>query len=884
MDVFKSQRQTKGLAGRRDSAPRLTLVRLLACLALAITALANAAEENPNGDRFWAYQLPRKSIPPSVTNIAWPYNDVDRFLLAKLESKGLRPVTDADRTTLLRRVYYDLVGLPPTPDEVDDFVQDQSPNAFARLVERLLASPQFGERWARHWLDVARFGESVTLRGFVFKEAWRYRDYVIDAFNRDLPYDRFVQEQLAGDLMPASSLQERRRQLTATTFLTLGNTVLEEQDKAQLRMDVVDEQLDTIGKAFLAQTIGCARCHDHKFDPIPTRDYYAMAGILRSTKTLIHANVSNWIEAPLPEEAGQEQVLKQHEAAVTALQSRVKLAKETLAKLAATSEGGSNRAAVAIAAKDLPGIVVDDAEAKRVGEWKHSQYSARYIGAGYLHDLDTGKGEKTLTFQPELPKAGKYEIRLAYIPSSNRSTEVPVTVFSADGEAVIRVNQKITPPIDGRFVSLGQHRFEQNGQGFVLVSNQGTAGHVIADAVQFIPVDELETPIAPIQEKSSSPARSAKGEQGTDAKKMTDDIKRLESELKRLVESGPKRSMVMSVQEEEQIGDAAIHIRGSVHNLAAKVPRGFLRVATYGAAPAMPTSESGRREFGQWLATPLNPLTSRVMVNRVWHWLFGAGLVRTTDNFGATGELPSHPELLDYLAVRFMEEGWSMKWLIRELTLSHAYQLASTEVAPNQVVENLGRVFTDAATADPENRLLWRMNRRRLEAECIRDTILSVSGQLKLNSTGPTITPGTAADYGYKDTETRRSIYVPVLRNALPELFEAFDFADPSVVAGVRNVSTVAPQALFLMNHPFVVEQARHAAERSLTAPFASERERIKKAFQLVLSRPPTEGELVVALKYLAGAPDEKGQAQSVEHWTELFQTLFASVDFRYLH
>ncbi len=822
--------------------------------------------------KFWAYQSPEKTSLPEVINKLWPKNYIDRFILAKLESRGLLPVGDADRATLARRAYFDLIGLPPSIEQLDEFLSDDSPDAFTHLVDHLLAAPQFGERWGRHWLDVARFGESVTLRGFVFKEAWRYRDYVIDAFNHDLPYDRFIQEQVAGDLMPYSSLEEHRRQVIATTFLALGNTNLEEQDKEQLRMDVVDEQLDTIGKAFLAQTIGCARCHDHKFDPIPTRDYYAMAGILRSTKTLVHANVSAWIEVPLPVELEQEEILQKHEASVAALKARLKTAKESASKLD-SGRAPSLAQAVAVAPRELPGVVVDDSQAKQVGEWKHSQFSGRYIGTGYLHDLDAVKGEKTITFHPDLLKAGRYEIRLAYVPGSNRAMEVPVTIFSADGEATVFVNQQETPPIDGRFVSLGKYRFEQNGQGFVLISNQGTRGHVIADAVQFLPlelIEGLQPAIAAIEDAKRS-TRAAGKEDRTEAKKAADEINRIEAEIKRLLGSAPQRPMVMSVKEEKEIGDAQVHIRGTVHNLGPKVPRGFLAAATHGPPPTVPENQSGRRELGQWLASPSNPLNARVMVNRVWHWLFGSGLVRTTDNFGAMGEAPSHPELLDYLAVRFREEGWSVKRIVREMMLSHTYQLSS-EFEEDQA----------PSRADPENRLLWRMNRRRLDAECLRDTILWVSGQIQLDRGGSTIAIGTSADYGYKYVETRRSVYVPVLRNALPEIFEVFDFADPSVITGQRNISTVAPQALFLVNHPFVMEQAQHAARRILAVPGLNDHSRIEQVYRLALGRQPTDGEMRIAAKHLHAAPDEPGE-NPVKPWARLVQALFASVDFRYV-
>jgi hypothetical protein len=800
------------------------------------------------GRKFWAYQLPKLPAPPVVKETTWPAGDIDRFILAGLEAKGLKPVAEADRATLARRLYYDLIGLPPAPEELDAFVNDRAPDAYEKLVDRLLASPQYGERWGRHWLDVARYAESLTLRGFILKEAWRYRDYVIDSFNADTPYDRFMQEQVAGDLLPATTPADRRRQIVATAFLTMGNNNLEEQDKKQLRMDVVDEQLDTISRAFLAQTITCARCHDHKFDPIPTKDYYALAGILRNAKTLEHANVSKWMEVPLPVEPEQEAEFSKAEKTIAELQGRIKELKSQLAAKGKTIRSG------VIAIKDLPGIVVDDTQAKKVGDWKMSQYSGTYVGNGYSHDGDSGKGEKTLTFQPELPAAGKYEVRLAYSAGSNRSKDVPVHILSADGEKTVHVNQQETPPIEGLFVSLGQYQFEKNNQGYVLIANEGTKGHVIADAVLFIPVEKL----APAADSTDSAKPQAANE--------TETLRKMEAELKKLQDSGPRRPRAMTVLEEKEIGDTQVHIRGSVHNLGDKAPRGYLQVAAYGNVPAMPAGESGRRQLGEWLAGTANPLPARVMANRVWHWLFGAGLVRTTDNFGTTGELPSHPELLDYLAVRFVEDGWSVKKLVRRVVLSRTYRLSSV----NQ---------TEALAADPDNRLVWHMNRRRLDAECIRDTMLFVSGQLKLDRGGPTFPPTLVADYGYRHTDTRRSVYAPVFRNALPQLFEVFDFADPSVTTGRRNVSTVAPQALFLMNHPFVIEEAKHAAHCLLAEKGLDDDGRITRAYRLALGREPSAGERRVALKFLADKSDKAPEA-----WPMFCQALFASLDFRYVN
>jgi len=803
------------------------------------------------GRKFWAYKAVVRPPVPTVKAADWPAGDIDRFVLAGLEAKALTPAADAGRATLARRVYLDLHGLPPTPEEVDAFVADADPKAYGKLVDRLLASPRFGERWGRHWLDVARYAESVTLRGLVFKEAWRYRDYVIDAFHRDVPFDRFVTEQLAGDLLPAATPADRTRQVVATSYLQLGNSNLEEQDKKQLRMDVVDEQLDAISKGLLGQTVTCARCHDHKFDPIPTADYYALAGIFRNVKALKDANVSEWVEVPLPAAPEVEAAVATHDAAVAAMQARIKVAKAKEPKVPA--DGTAAKGVLAV--KDVPGIVIDDAKAMKVGEWKDSTSSASYIGVGYTHDLDADKGKKTITFQPELPATGKYEVWFAYTPGANRADKVPVTVFSADGEKTLHIDMRAAPPLRGRFASLGQFHFEKDGQSFVLVSNEGTKGHVIADAVAFIPADRV--PAGDTAKADPKPApKTALAPESAAA---------LEAELKKLQAAAPKRPMAMSVVEEKQIEDCAIRVRGIVHNLGEIAPRGFLKVAMAGLPPALPKDQSGRVQLAAWVASKDNPLTARVYANRAWHWLFGSGIVRTVDNFGTTGELPSNPELLDHLATTFVQDGWSVKNLVRGIVLSRTYRQGAAADA-------------EALAADPENRLFGRANRRRLEAESIRDTMLTVSGKLTDHRGGPTFPAALAADYGFKQTGTTRSVYLPVFRNALPELFDAFDFADPSTVVGRRNASTVAPQALFLMNNPFAVEQAKSAAARLVGEALPSDDARITRAYRLTLGRPPTAGERAVAAKFLTNRSGDPKDA-----WATLFQALFASADFRYV-
>ena len=789
----------------------------------------------------WAYQPLQFQRIPEVGQTNWPRSSIDYFILATLEANKLKPGPDAASEILIRRLYYDLIGLPPTPEKIDAFLTDTFPRKLERVVDELLASELFGERWGRHWLDIARYAESVTLRGLIFDEAWRYRDYVIESFNRDLRFDRFIMEQIAGDLLPCSSLEETHRARAATTYLVLGNFNYEEQDKDQLRMDIVDEQLDTIGKGLLGQTVGCARCHDHKFDPISTRDYYALAGILRNTKSAEHANVSTWLELPLPLPPEDEIKVKEQERKLAELQRLVRKKVDDIAQASTGSSKGN------IPPSAIAGVVVDDSAAERVGEWQQSQHNKPYIGDGYLHDLNAGKGSKTITFHPELTAPGQYEVRLAYTANENRATNVPVTILHAEGETTVQINQRQPPPIHGHFVKLGQFHFEQGNQGYVLVSTTNTEGHVIVDAVQFLPLGESDT--------------FAKKVPNPESTRLNRELEELRMEIKSVTEAGPKRPMVMSVMEEPRIEDAHINIRGDVRALGERVPRGFLTVASREPVDPLPAAESGRRELASWIASTNNPLTARVYVNRVWGWLFGEGIVRTPDNFGSTGDTPSHRELLDHLAVRFMAENWSTKKLIRAIVLSRTYRLSAA---------------ISAEERDPENRLFARANRRRLDAEALRDTILFVSGKLDTTRGGSTIKPETTADYGYVDESARRSVYVPAFRNALPQIFELFDFADTSVVSGRRHRSIIAPQSLYLLNHPFVGEQAEAAADRLLENSLTT-RDRITRMYQQTLGRSPSATEMEIAMRHIASLADQR------MGWAELYQGIFASLEFRHL-
>ena len=809
---------------------------------------------------FWSFQPPVAKPPPPVKNTAWPVNDIDRFILAKLESASLTPAPDADAATMARRLSFDLTGLPPTDSQLTTL------NSQLSTIDTLLASPAFAERWASHFLDMARFAESSGGgRSLPFKDARRYRDYIIESIRDDVPLDRMILEMIAGDLLPHATAAQRRRQLTATGFLALGPTNYEEQDKQMLRMDIVDEQLDTLGKSFLGMTIGCARCHDHKFDPIPTRDYYALAGILRSTRTLKNYtdNVAHWIDSPLPFEGDTETRMQAHEKQIAALQRQISTLKDELRDLGSTSL----RQRKNITPRDLPGIVLDDTEAQKVGEWKSSNRYPPFIGGGYVHDLNVGRGEKTISFAPKLPVAGRYEVRVAYSAGPGRAERIPATIFHADGEDLVYFKQA-TESLEGlQFTTLGTYRFETTGQNFVLISNAGAEGYVTVDAVQFLPADA---------DMPDMPALTAsKGE--SDLKKRMAD---LQKQLKQLQKQGPSRPEAMTVADDAQPEDARIHIRGSTRNLGAPAPRGFLQVTMKpGTSPAIPAGQSGRLQLAQWITSRDNPLTARVFVNRVWHWLYGVGIVRTTDNFGSTGEPPSHPELLDHLAVKFMADGWSLKMLVREMVLSRTYRQSS--------------VLNSQPSPDPDNRLLSHMNRKRLDAECIRDAMLAAAGTLDTRFGGPNIGDAKAVDandqtvqnleYGYAFADSRRSLYAAAFRNVRHPLFEVFDFADINQPIAQRTTSTVATQALFLMNNPQVIAQARAAATRVLQAATDTS-QRLQHAWRNSLCRPPTAKEAEIARDYLEATISGNITPEELrDTWSRLIQTLWATPEFRFI-
>lgn len=456
--------------------PHALLYVLIALLASCTFGAGASAKEAP--EKLWSFVAPKAPAVPHVADADWAQHDIDRFILAKLEAADLKPTTDADKYTLLRRATFDLIGLPPTAKELEAFVKDPSPDAFGKAVDRLLASPHFGERWGRHWLDVARFAESTGGgRSLMFPNAWRYRDYVIGAYNADKPFDQFVREQLAGDLLEHASNSQRAEQLTATAFLMLGPHNYEQQDKAYLRMDVIDEQIGTTSKAFLGLSLDCARCHDHKSDPMSIEDYYAMAGIFGSTNMITPGNVSGWTETPLE----APQVMAAYEAHAKKLADLTKENKKLTTQRDKLIGANDQTAAVKLAS--LAGIVRDSDEAILTGAFKPSSSVKPFVGVDYLH---TSSVNASAQWVIAIADTGKYEVRVSYTAHNNRAKRAIATVHSTEGSRTIEFDQTQRPPIDGLFVSLGVFEFADEAR--VELGLAEESGALIVDAVQLLRV------------------------------------------------------------------------------------------------------------------------------------------------------------------------------------------------------------------------------------------------------------------------------------------------------------------------------------------------------------------------------------------------------------
>ncbi len=795
--------------------------------------------------QYWAFRPLAEQEIPHIKNGNDAKSDIDRFILGRLQAEGLSPAESASPRHLLRRLFYDLTGLPPTRDDVADFVDEPSEEAYTRLVDDLLSRSSFGEKWGKHWLDVARYADSNGGdRNFTFHQAWRYRNYVIDALNSDKPYYEFVREQIAGDLLSAENDAQRREQLIGSTFLSLGPKMLTERDKEKLWLDTVDEQIDTTGRAFLGLTFGCARCHDHKFDPISQNDYYALAGIFRSTEVVTGTqngcvNVASWVEQPLPGMASEQLVKK-----VQRLELAMRLTVEKVYNDKSGNQSGGRQL-------PLAGVITDNTQAELIGKWRQSKLQANRYGDDYV--VSEGNDDKAI-FRVSLPETGTYHVRVAYSADPSRCRHVPIVVQNHEGEHRLNADESLQPSVAGLFQSIGVFEFEKDNTCQVTFECKGTKGYVIVDAVQLISVDDIAR---------EEIAIAAKGNEIDPIYTMSSGA--LKKEISRLLNELRTEDLAMAPRDVATPADCNLRIRGEVAQLGPKVRRGFPAVLTDGKQISLAAGASGRRELADWLVRPENSLLDRVIVNRIWHHLFDRGIVSTVDNFGRLGETPTHPKLLDYLAKRFRDSSGSIKSLVRDIVLSQAYRMSCDH---------------DHTAADPANQLFSRQNRRRLSAEEIRDSVLFLSGDLDQS-----IAEATAVSFGV-DLDTPmsfeknpiRTVYLPVARNNAVAEMALFDSANPDLVEGDRPETTVPTQALYLLNSEFVQSKAAQMTARLPTDAA------VEWLYETILARSPTEWEINRANAFiaeLAGAQPDRKTLQAAQG--QFAHLLLASTEFLFL-
>jgi hypothetical protein len=778
----------------------------------------------PSGDsaagawkRHWAFQLIADPPLPEVKDRAWPQTSIDRFVLARLEATGLAPSSPADRRTLIRRATFDLLGLPPTPEEVAAFEADRSPDAFARLVDRLLASPHYGERWGRYWLDVARYADN---KGYVFFEngdfpwSYTYRDYVIRTLNEDLPYDQFIREQLAADRLPQGS---DRRPLTALGFLTLGGRFM---NNAQ---DIVDDRIDVVTRGLMGLTVTCARCHDHKFDPIPSRDYYSLYGVFASC---VEPTVPPLFAEP-PQTAAYAAFAKELAARERKLTEFVQAKQNEL-----TGSARRRAAEYLLAAHALHNqpttedfmLLADggDLNPRMIIRWQT-----------YLQRSRRG-------FDPVFAPWHAF----ASLPVKDfaaRARELS-TQFASPRDPQHRVNPLVAQTFAAAPPKSLAEAARRYGDLLNAADQQWQALLKQAAAKKPIPTglsDPAQEQLRQVFYGPDSPPNVVMNAVG-DLDLLPDRASQAKlQELRKAVETwratgpaAPPRAMVL--EDAPVPYQPRVFLRGNPNNLGEPVPRQFLAVLS-GDQRRPFQHGSGRLELAQDIASRQNPLTARVLVNRVWQYHFGAALVRTPSDFGMRSELPTHPELLDHLATGFMRDGWSIKQLHRRILLSAAYQQRSDD-------------RPECRRVDPENTLVWRMNRRRLDFEATRDTLLAVAGAIDQRLGGPPVRDITAP------TATRRTVYGYIDRLNLPGLFRTFDFPSPDATSPRRDVTTVAPQALFLMNNPFVLGQARKLLERPDVAALPDLARRVVRLYRLLYGRDPSEEELALAREFLTSS------------------------------
>lgn len=988
------------------------------------------AEFTQEQKNFWSYQPLQWPKPPILIGDEWSRSPIDQFVLERLQVKRLQPAEPVSKRDLIRRATYDLIGLPPTEQEIETFLDDESPTAFAVVIDRLLASPRYGEKWGRHWLDVARFADSNGLdENIAYANAFRYRDYVVSSFNRDTPYDRFVQEQIAGDLLaptsdqssePADSLQR----FAATGFLAIGAKMLAEDDPLKMQMDIIDEQLSTVCQAFMGMTIGCARCHDHKFDPLPTADYYALAGIFKSTKTMEnHKVVAKWFERPLASESELDTMRKADLEIAAANASITKLNENCRARVAKSVQDSIAKALIATAQYESFDIIanerltrgLDHADRPYAIKEGYALIEAEGFHRGtvirdsdnYGNDIGviSSKESADAEYDIDIEHQGTYAVEFRYAAAERRpirllldGVEVHKSVLNEStgsgqpknqkwfvaghlnlgvGKHVLRIETRKTFPhidkfamvfqcgaawpfgtepvalsrtglnlgIDYPILSLWRKYFIEIRKSF---DNEPGRVSIFAPWIQLCE-DETGFENAPAKillelEKettlrqrtpphlrdsllSSRPTslidiagiiEAAAQRILSDAVDSTDENKKRKEELfgEHSPLAGPKEDFARFYLESERIAaseletqlaeiktrrpnppmamgvteakpeDLKIHLRGSHLVFGKLAKRRFPQILTGTNPTSICESNSGRLELAQWMTRPDHPLTSRVIVNRVWHWHFKRGLVSSVDNFGLLGQKPTHPELLDWLASHFVANNWSIKNLHRTIMLSQTYQMGT-------------QVLAKATEIDPENELRWQFQRRRLTGEETRDSIIEVGAGLDtkmygtlMNVENHAYVNSTGAGGVLNYANTRRSVYLPVIRSGMFEVLQTLDFPDPAMSSGERQTSTAAPQALLMMNSDLVHEQTLTIAKQ-LAGASNHDPMRIDAAYRRILMRPPTAMETSAATSFLisaransrrvAATQKDRAEADEISLWQSLCRVLISSNEFSYV-
>lgn len=786
----------------------------------------------------WAFQPVRSVTPPTVGDPAWQRTPIDAFILARLEEKNLKPSPLADRVTLLRRATYDLTGLPPTPEEIEAFVNDTSPAAWETVIDRLLGSPAYGERWGRHWLDVARYADT---KGYVFFEdapypwSWTYRDYVVQALNEDKPYDRFVLEQIAADRLYAGGDASARRALPAMGFITAGGRFMSNPH------DILDDRIDVVSRGLLGLTVGCARCHDHKFDPIPSRDYYSLYNVFASS-----------IE-PTPAVFQEPARTAEYEKFEKELAAREQKLKEFLTVKQAEVTGGAR---------------------KRVAEYLLAVHSMRgqpdteeFMLIADGTDINPAMVTRWRASMRRAEKANHPVFRPWFILTASEEKEFGSRALELIGRWSRKKPDGINPLIVKALEEKPPKNVNELAQVYGTVLNgieqKWQDAFKQAATAQKPPPARLEdpaeeelrlvfhgpdaapnVPLALFNELSLLPDRPSQGK--------LQELRKAVEQWRSTGPGAPPRAMVL--EDAAVPTEVRVFLRGNPNNPGEPAPRRFLEVLA-GKDRSPFKDGSGRLELARAIVDSKNPLTARVLVNRVWMHHFGAGLVRTPSDFGLRSEPPSHPELLDYLAARFMADGWSIKRLHRLILLSAVYQQQSRDRA-------------DGRAADPENVLLWRMNRRRLDFEATRDALLAVSGRLDRR-------PGGAAVHDLlSGNANRRTLYCYLDRLNVPGLMRSFDFPSPDSSSPQRTETTVPQQALFFMNNAFVFDSAKRLLQRSDVAGQKELRGKVERVHILLFGRKPTAEEAKLAEEFIGAGPAAAG------NWERYVQALLLTNEF----